>query len=93
MAALSFGSRLSVEGPRFDRYENTADESPQGKTGGAVIVDLVFSGEEPRYGLRYAFGVYNALDFRYSVPVSTEFVQRSIVQDGRSFLASLEVKF
>ncbi|HYP77131.1 MAG TPA: TonB-dependent receptor [Polyangiaceae bacterium] len=90
--ALSFGSRMSVEGPRFDRYENTSD-LPQGKTGAAVIVDLVFSGEEPRYGLRYAFGVYNALDWRYGVPVSSEFTQRSIVQDGRSFLASLELKF
>jgi len=90
---LSFGSRLSVVGPRFDRYENTSDPQEQGKTGTAVIADLVFSGEEPRYGLRYAFGVYNALDWRYSAPVSTEFTQRSIVQDGRSFLASLEVKF
>ena len=90
---LTFGSRLTVEGPRFDRYENSADSAAQGKTGSAVIVDLVFSGEEPRYGVRYAFGVYNALDWRYSVPVSTEFKQRSIVQDGRSFLASLELKF
>jgi len=89
---LSFGSRMTVEGPRFDRYENISDPE-QGKTGGAVLVDLVFSGEEPRYGLRYAFGVYNALDFRYSVPVSTEFTQRSVPQDGRSFLASLEAKF
>ena len=91
--ALTFGSRMSVEGPRFDRYENTSDTEQQEKTGAAVIVDLVFSGEEPRYGVRYAFGVYNALDWRYSVPVSTEFTQRSIVQDGRSFLASLEAKF
>ncbi|HYQ44120.1 MAG TPA: TonB-dependent receptor [Polyangiaceae bacterium] len=91
--ALNFGTRMSVEGPRFDRYENTSDTEEQGTTGGAVIVDLVFSGEEPRYGLRYAFGVYNALDFRYSVPVSSEFVQRNVQQDGRSFLASLEAKF
>ena len=90
--ALTFGSRLTVEGPRFDRYENTADPA-QGKTDSAVILDLVFSGEEPRYGVRYAFGVYNALDWRYSVPVSTEFAQRRIAQDGRSFLANLEVKF
>jgi hypothetical protein len=90
---LSFGSRLSVVGPRFDRYENTSDPQAQGKTGSAVIADFVFSGEEPRYGLRYAFGVYNALDWRSSVPVSTEFKQRSIVQDGRSFLANLEAKF
>jgi outer membrane receptor protein involved in Fe transport len=90
--ALTFGSRLTVEGPRFDRYENSTD-LPQGKTGSAVIADLVFSGEQPRYGVHYAFGVYNALDWRYSVPVSTEFKQRSISQDGRSFLASLDVKF
>jgi outer membrane receptor protein involved in Fe transport len=90
--ALIFGSRLTVEGPRFDRYENTTEQA-QGKTGSAVIVDLVFSGQEPRYGVHYAFGVYNALDWRYSVPVSTEFKQRSIAQDGRSFLASLELKF
>ncbi|MEI9948087.1 MAG: TonB-dependent receptor [Pseudomonadota bacterium] len=90
--ALTFGSRLTVEGPRFDRYENNTDP-PQGKTDSAVILDLVFSGEEPRYGVRYAFGVYNALDWRYSVPVSTEFEQRSILQDGRSFMASLDVKF
>jgi outer membrane receptor for ferrienterochelin and colicin len=91
--ALTFGSRLTVEGPRFDRYENAADPEAQGKTGSAVILDLVFSGQEPRYGVRYAFGVYNALDWRYSVPVSTEFTQRSIVQDGRSFMASLDVSY
>ena len=91
--ALTFGSRLTMVGPRFDRYENSADSSLQGKTGSALILDLVFSGEEPRYGVRYAFGVYNALDWRYSVPVSTEFKQRSISQDGRSFLASLELRF
>jgi len=90
--ALSFGSRLTVQGPRFDRYENAADPA-QGKTGSSVILDLVLSGEEPRYGVRYAFGVYNALDWRYAVPVSTEFKQTSIGQDGRSFLASLDVKF
>jgi len=90
--ALNLASRLTITGPRFDRYENTSDPS-QGKTGTAVIADLVFSGEESRYGVRYAFGVYNALDWRYSVPVSTEFTQRSIVQDGRSFMASLDVKF
>ncbi len=90
--ALSFGSRLSIEGPRYDRYENRSDPE-QGKTGSAVIWDLVFSGEEPRYGVHYAVGVYNAFDWRYSAPVSNEFVQRSIEQNGRSYLASLDVKF
>jgi len=90
--ALTFGSRLSIEGPRYDRYENTGDAA-QGKTGSSVIWDIVFSGQEPRYGVGYAFGVYNAFDWHYSVPVSNEFKQRSIAQNGRTFLASLDAHF
>ncbi len=91
--ALTFASRLSIEGPRYDRYENRTDPVAQGKTSGAVIWDLVFSGEEARYGVHYAFGVYNAFDWHYSAPVSTEFVQRAIQQPGRSYMASLDMKF
>ncbi len=83
---------MSIEGPRYDRYENRTDLA-QGKTGSAAIWDLVFSGEESRYGVRYAFGVYNAFDWRYSVPVSTEFVQTAIQQNGRSYMANLDMKF
>ncbi|HWZ91531.1 MAG TPA: TonB-dependent receptor, partial [Polyangiaceae bacterium] len=90
--ALTFGSRLSIEGERYDRYENV-DDPAQGKTGAAVIWDIVLSGQEPRYGIGYAFGVYNAFDWQYSVPVSGEFVQRSILQNGRTFLASLDAHF
>jgi len=42
--------------------------------------------------VHYAFGVYNAFDWRYSVPVSSEFVQRTMPQSGRSFMASLDLK-
>jgi len=91
--ALSAGSRLSIEGPRYDRYENSNDPNTQGKTAGSVLWDIVLSGDEPHYGVHYAFGMYNALDWRYSVPVSTEFTQRSIEQNGRSFLASVDVKY
>jgi outer membrane receptor protein involved in Fe transport len=90
--ALSAGSRLSIEGPRYDRYENSTDPA-QGKTRGSAIWDLVLTGEEAHYGLHYALGVYNLLDWRYSVPVSNEFAQRSIPQSGRSFLASVDVKY
>jgi outer membrane cobalamin receptor len=90
--ALNAGSRLSIEGPRYDRYENSADPA-QGKTRGSAIWDLVLTGEEAHWGLHYAFGVYNLLDWRYSVPVSNEFAQRSIPQSGRSFLASVDVKY
>ncbi|MEO6603834.1 MAG: hypothetical protein ABIQ16_28380 [Polyangiaceae bacterium] len=58
-----------------------------------MIWDLVFSGEEARSGVHYAFGVDNAFDWHHSAPVSTEFVQRTIAQPGRSFMASLDTKF
>ncbi len=89
---LLAATRLSVEGPRFDRYE-TIGEDPQGHTLPAVLWDLVLSGSEARFGLNYALGVYNAFDWRYALPVSAEFGQRSIAQDGRTFLASAEVAF
>jgi outer membrane receptor for ferrienterochelin and colicin len=91
--ALTFGSRLNIEGPRYDRYENSTDTNQQEKTGSSVIWDIVLSGQEPRYGIGYAFGVYNAFDWHYSVPVSNEFVQRNIAQNGRTFLASLDAHF
>jgi outer membrane receptor protein involved in Fe transport len=91
--ALTFGSRLSIEGPRYDRNENTSDVSAQGKTGSSVIWDLVLSGREPRYNVGYAFGVYNAFDWHYDVPVSSEFTQDSVPQNGRTFLASVDVRY
>jgi outer membrane receptor protein involved in Fe transport len=90
--ALLASTRISVEGPRFDRNEQI-DDPPQGATDPAVIWDFVLSGEEQRWGLRYAFGLYNAFDWRYAVPVSNEFRQTSIVQNGRTLLASASVSF
>ena len=91
--ALTLGSRLTIEGERYDRYENSADPAAQGKTGASLIWDLVLSGQESRYNIGYAFGVYNAFDWHYSVPVSTEFAQRAIAQNARTFLASLDAHF
>jgi outer membrane receptor protein involved in Fe transport len=90
--ALLASTRISVEGPRFDRNEQVGDP-PQGTTDPAVIWDFVFSGEEPKLGLHYALGLYNAFDWRYAVPVSNEFRQLSIVQNGRTVLASTSVAF
>jgi outer membrane receptor protein involved in Fe transport len=90
--ALLASTRISVEGPRFDRNENEGDD-PQGSSNSAVVWDLVFSGEEPRVGLTYALGVYNAFDWRYSLPTSAEFRQSKLPQDGRTFLASAELAF
>jgi outer membrane receptor protein involved in Fe transport len=90
--ALLASTRLSIEGPRYDRYE-TVGEDPQGRTSPVVLWDIVFSGTEPRFGIRYAVGMYNAFDWRYSLPLSPEFTQRAIAQDGRTFLASADVAF
>jgi len=90
--ALLASTRISIEGPRFDRNDQASDP-PQGTTAPAAIWDFVLSGEEQRWGMRYAFGLYNAFDWRYAVPVSREFTQTSIVQNGRTFLASASVAF
>jgi outer membrane receptor protein involved in Fe transport len=85
-------TRLTIEGPRPDRNENPAD-LPQQKTDPGVVWDLVLSGEIDRMGLRYNLGVYNALDWKYQIVPSGEFRQRTLVQNGRTLLASVTVSF
>jgi outer membrane receptor protein involved in Fe transport len=89
---LTLASRLSWESGRYDRNELRTDE-PQGKTDAFAIWDIVLTGREERSRLSWAVGVYNAFDWRYALPVSAEFSQRSIMQNGRSFLASADVAF
>lgn len=90
--ALVAMTRVSLEGPRFDRNDQLADPA-QTKTDAAVIWDLVLSGVEARWGVRYAFGFYNLFDWRWVAPVSTEFRQNAIVQAGRTVLASVGASF
>jgi outer membrane cobalamin receptor len=87
---LTLTSRLSFIGRRWDRYDR-ADDPEQGHTEAALIWDLVFTGEAEHTGVRYGIGVYNAFDWRYTAPVSREFTQRSIVQQGRTLFASLSL--
>jgi outer membrane receptor protein involved in Fe transport len=89
---VTAGSRLSFAGPFYDRFELETDPD-QGRVQPFVIWDLVFSGYESHWGLNWAVGVYNAFDWRYSLPVSAEFVQRTVRQNGRTFLASADVRF
>jgi outer membrane receptor protein involved in Fe transport len=84
---VTAASRLSLQGRHYDRFEDVGDE-PQRASDLAVLWDVVLSGHEPRWGLRWALGAYNAFDWRYSLPVSAEFTQRNIPQIGRAFLAS-----
>ena len=85
-------TRLTVEGPRPDRNESPTDP-PQTTTDPGVVWDLVLSGEIDRMGLRYNLGVYNALDWKYQIVPSGEFRQRTLVQNGRTFLASVTMSF
>jgi outer membrane receptor protein involved in Fe transport len=85
-------TRLSIEGPRPDRNENATD-APQETTTAGVIWDLVLSGEIERMNIKYNLGVYNAMDWQYSVIPSGEFRQRQIIQNGRTFLANVAVSF
>ena len=97
---LMLSTRLTVEGPRWDRNEQNPPPGamdtfePQRRTDPAVIWDLVLSGQEQRAGLRYSLGLYNALDWRYSVPAGALSPSvRTITQNGRSLLASVGVNF
>jgi outer membrane receptor for ferrienterochelin and colicin len=90
--ALTLASRLSLESGRFDRNELVQDD-PQSRTAAFAIWDVVLTGSEERHGFSWAAGVYNAFDWRYDLPVSAEFAQRTIGQDGRSLLLSGELKF
>ena len=81
--ALTAMTRLSVEGPRWDR-----DAAHQ--TGVAAVWDLVLSGELPDWHARYLLGVYNLADWRYDVPVSPEFGSLlAVPQPGRRVVGSV----
>lgn len=90
--ALTLASRLSLESGRYDRNESESDE-PQQKTDAFAVWDLVLTGREERHRFSWAAGVYNAFDWRYALPVSAEFTQRTITQDGRTFLFSADLAF
>jgi outer membrane receptor for ferrienterochelin and colicin len=89
---LNAMTRLSFVGPRLDKYDQSTDP-PQATTPAALVWDVVLSGQRSDCGLRYALGLYNAMNYRYTVPVSREFRQDSIVQSGRTLLLSAQVTF
>jgi outer membrane receptor protein involved in Fe transport len=91
--ALLASTRVAVEGPRFDRYDRVSDAEPQRSTDPAAVWDLVLSGQEPRWKLQYALGLYNVFDWRYNLPLSREFAPRSIAQNGRTLLVSVGSNF
>ncbi len=89
---LTLASRLSVESGRYDRNEQSGGEA-QLETDAFAVWDVVLTGREERHRFSWAAGVYNAFDWRYALPVSAEFPQRTIAQDGRTFALSTELAF
>jgi outer membrane receptor protein involved in Fe transport len=101
--ALMAMTRLSFTSGRYDINDYQAKlgvpEPPQTETNPALVWDLVLSGQEPRYHVRYSFGMYNVFDWKYSVPLSSEFTQPNgatlgtLVQNGRTVMAAAYVDF
>jgi outer membrane receptor protein involved in Fe transport len=90
--ALTLGTRVTAETARFT-WQEARDSGAQDTTPGFVLWDLVLGGQEPTTGLSYTFGVYNAFDTRYRLPVGSEFYQSSTPQPGRTFLADVSIQF
>jgi outer membrane receptor protein involved in Fe transport len=62
-------------------------------TPGYILWDIVLSGQESTTGIAYTFGVYNAFDTRYRLPVGSEFATPTLSQSGRTFMADVSLKF
>jgi outer membrane receptor for ferrienterochelin and colicin len=90
--ALSVMTRVSFEGPRYDKNDRATDP-PQTETQASAVWDIIFSGDADKVKIHYAIGLYNAADAKYYVPVSREFSQTTIVQNGRTLLANAQLSF
>jgi outer membrane receptor protein involved in Fe transport len=93
--SLRLASRVTLESGRFDRFERVSDPR-QLATPAVALWDVVLTGvavpvRGSRPSVDWALGVYNAFDYRYSLPVSAEFAQRTVSQSGRSLLLSAEL--
>jgi outer membrane receptor protein involved in Fe transport len=83
----SIGLRATLEGPRRIDTETDRTTSP------AVIADVTVSGGIRQFGLRYTFGVYNLIGWRYEYPVTENFLSHTMPQNGRTFLFNLQFTY
>ncbi|MBI5767276.1 MAG: TonB-dependent receptor [Verrucomicrobia bacterium] len=69
-------------------------QTEQGREVGAFwLAHFTLGGRKLPGGFEFSASVYNLFDQRYRDPVSTDFVQDAIPQDGRSFRVKLTGKF
>ena len=83
----SLGMRSTYEAPR--RLSLGSDEL----TRGAIVADLTLSGNVKKFGVAYVIGMYNVFDARFVYPVTETNASRSLLQNGRTFLADLKVTY
>ncbi len=83
----SIGMRSTYEAPR--RVSLGSDEV----TRGAIVADLTLSGNVKRFGVYYVIGMYNVFDARYQNPVAETNASRTLLQNGRTFLADLKFTY
>jgi outer membrane receptor for ferrienterochelin and colicins len=83
----SFATRISAESDR------RIDLVTSDRTTPAVIADLAISGNIRKFGARYVVGVYNVGNWIYAVPVAQSYLSRTMVQNGRTFLADLVLTY
>jgi iron complex outermembrane receptor protein len=69
------------------------DTGRGGKVSGFLIANATLFSRELVKGLEVSGSVYNLLDQRFSDPVSADFTQNSIQQDGRQFRLKLTYRF
>ncbi len=90
---LSLMTRVSLEGPRWDRDDEPGDPA-QEASGYGVIWDASITGQIPEWHVRGALSLYNIADWQYALPLSREFgAQISQPQSGRRLLATLAFSF
>lgn len=83
----SLGLRVTLEAPR--RVDYATDET----TRPAAVADLTLSGAVKRFGVGYTVGVYNVIDTRYNQPITETYFSRLSPQNGRTFLANVNVTY
>lgn len=83
----SIGARGVVLAPRRIDYL-TSD-----LTKSAVIADITLSGNARSFGLHYVVGVYNLFDWQVELPVTDTFASRTLLQNGRTFMAELSLAY
>ena len=64
-----------------------------GNVGAFGLVNATLFSQKIVKGLEASASIYNLFDQRYSDPVSGDFIQNSIEQDGRSFRLKLTYHF